>query len=284
MSADPITAYLAELRGLLRGSPRDNGRLLLELEAHLRDAQATAVAQGLVALDAAEVAVARVGAAATTAAAAEANCHVPALSLRVMAQALRLGAVLLVVLGLNGLLGEPLSWFVGMDFFFGDERTATAAPAGAGHLQRGARGAPFRRVHRQRPLGHGARGGLTGGRARLALPVRAGGCRAQPPRARHGARRGGAILVARPGRAAEGTHRHAPGPAPRSRTLALPGRGVRRGGGPLRCICSPSGPAKARSDAKRGLTPGTQAHLVLTAPSILASMVTASYRLALGSI
>ena len=55
MSADPITAYLAELRGLLRGSPRDNGRLLLELEAHLRDAQATAVAQGLVALDAAEV-------------------------------------------------------------------------------------------------------------------------------------------------------------------------------------------------------------------------------------
>jgi hypothetical protein len=136
MSADPITAYLAELRGLLRGSPRDNGRLLLELEAHLRDAQATAVAQGLVALDAAEVAVARVGAAATTAAAAEANCHVPALSLRVMAQALRLGAVLLVVLGLNGLLGEPLSWFVGMDFFFGDERTVAVSPQRCAQLQR----------------------------------------------------------------------------------------------------------------------------------------------------
>jgi hypothetical protein len=134
--ADPITAYLAELRGLLSGSPRDNGRLLLEVEAHLRDAQAAAMAQGLLALDAAEVAVARVGPAGKTAAAAAANWRVPSLFVRVMAQTLRLGAVLLVVLGLNGLLGEPLSWLVGMDFFFGDERTIAVSPERCAQLHR----------------------------------------------------------------------------------------------------------------------------------------------------
>jgi hypothetical protein len=117
-------------------APRDNGRLLSEVEAHLRDAQATAVAQGLSRLDAADVAVARVGPAAQTTEAAAAQQRVPSLFLRVAAQTVRLGAVSLVVLGLNGLLGEPLSWLLGMDFFFGDERTVPVSPERCAQLHR----------------------------------------------------------------------------------------------------------------------------------------------------
>jgi hypothetical protein len=134
MSVDAIAAYLVELDGLLRGSPRDNERLLLEVEAHLRDAAAAARSQGLSPEDAADVALARIGRAADTA--ASTGLHSRSLAVRVAAQVLRLGAVVLLVLGLNGALGEPLSWLVGVDFFFGDERTVPVSPERCAQLLR----------------------------------------------------------------------------------------------------------------------------------------------------
>jgi hypothetical protein len=128
MSTDRIAAYLAELRQLLDGSPRDNNRLLLEIEAHLRDAASTARAQGLPLEAAADVAIARVGPAAGVAAAAALVARRPSVWVRVAAHTSRLGGLLLVVLGLNGLIGEPISWFAGVDFFFGDERTIAVSP------------------------------------------------------------------------------------------------------------------------------------------------------------
>lgn len=128
MSADPIATYLDGLCQLLNGSPRDNQRLLVEVEAHLRDAATSAQSRGLSAEAAADVAISRVGPAADVAAAAALVAYRPSLWIRLAAHASRLGGLLLVVLGLNGLLGEPISWFAGVDFFFGDERTIAVSP------------------------------------------------------------------------------------------------------------------------------------------------------------
>jgi hypothetical protein len=128
MSTDRIAAYLGELRQLLDGSPRDNNRLLVEIEAHLRDAAASAQRQGLSAEAVADVAIARIGSAVDVAAAAALVAPRPSFWLRLAAHASRLGGLLLVVLGVNGLLGEPISWFAGVDFFFGDERTIAVSP------------------------------------------------------------------------------------------------------------------------------------------------------------
>jgi hypothetical protein len=136
MSPDSIAAYLAELRRLLRGSPRDNARLLSEVEAHLRDAAASARAEGLSAEDGADVAIARVGPAARIASEAAAQVRSPSLAVRLGAHTVRLGALLLVALGLNGLLGEAISRFTGLDFFFGDERTVTVSPERCAQLLR----------------------------------------------------------------------------------------------------------------------------------------------------
>jgi len=133
---DPIVAYLAQLRRLLRGAPRANTRLLQEVEAHLRDAAAAAAAQGLSAEDAADVALARVGPAARIAEAAAAHLPVPSLAVRLAVHALRLGALVLVVLGLNGLLGEPLARLWGVDFFFGDERSVPVSAERCAQLLR----------------------------------------------------------------------------------------------------------------------------------------------------
>jgi hypothetical protein len=128
MSTDRITDYLAELRKLLDGSPRDNNRLLVEIEAHLRDAASAAHAGGLPFDTAAEVAISRVGPAVSVASAASLVAPRPSLWIRIAAHVSRLGGLLLVVLGLNGLLGGPIAWFAGVDFFFGDERTIAVSP------------------------------------------------------------------------------------------------------------------------------------------------------------
>jgi hypothetical protein len=123
MSSGPLAAYLGDLGRRLHGSPRDNSRLLLEIEAHLHDAASKAQGDGLSVIEAAAVAISRVGPAADVAAAAARVARPPVLWLRIAMHAARLGALLLIILGLNGLMGEPISWFAGADFFFGDERT-----------------------------------------------------------------------------------------------------------------------------------------------------------------
>jgi hypothetical protein len=128
VSPNDIPSYLAELHELLNGSPRDNNRLLIEIEAHLRDATARAQREGSSPQAAAEVAIARVGPPRRVAVAAALVANPPSLWLRGTAHASRLAGMLLVVLGLNGLIGEPISWVVGVDFLFGDERTIAVSP------------------------------------------------------------------------------------------------------------------------------------------------------------
>jgi hypothetical protein len=128
MKPDRIDAYLAKLGPLLRASPRDNARLLLEAAAHLRDVEAAARAAGVSPEHAADLAIARFGPAERVAEEAARNVKTPQLWVRLGVHATRLGAVVLAALGLNGLLGEPLSWALGMDFFFGDERRVAVSP------------------------------------------------------------------------------------------------------------------------------------------------------------
>ena len=78
----------------------------------------------------------RVGPARNTAAAACAGAWRPSLTIRLAAHLLKLCAVLLIVLGLNGMLGGPISWLSGTDFFFGDERTVSVTPERCARLLR----------------------------------------------------------------------------------------------------------------------------------------------------
>jgi hypothetical protein len=117
-------AWLAELGASLRLTPARNRRVLEELSGHLREAteSETRRTPGIPPEEAERRAVAGMGPAAGVAARFEAELGVPPLWLRLIVQALRLGALALLVTGLSGLLAEPVGRIAGMDFFFGDER------------------------------------------------------------------------------------------------------------------------------------------------------------------
>jgi hypothetical protein len=117
-------AWLAEVGSSLRLTPARNERALEELSGHLRDATESEMrgTPGLPLDEAERRAVARMGPATSVAAAFEAELGVPPLWLRSIVQAMRLGALALLVTGLSGLLAEPVGRVSGMDFFFGDER------------------------------------------------------------------------------------------------------------------------------------------------------------------